>query len=206
MISQNLPDPLLNKIVRRIHGEPELDGCMIGYAHMGHQRLLHKGLIPTRNMLEKFVMVEHVGLPPGTTAAAAKGAVPSNISRFGPEIIGVGCSLMCFAFSVGALTTGAALTPETGPVGALVAVAGWTGIVTAGIQTYNGAPVSGKSPSIPMAMNSRTGTRRKSTRTRSRSWIFLDASLPSRRWAPRFRRSTKFSRRAARCMASRPRC
>ena len=50
MIPQNLPEPLLQKIVRRIHGETELDGCMIGYSHMGHERVLHKGVIPTRNI------------------------------------------------------------------------------------------------------------------------------------------------------------
>ncbi len=140
MISQSLPVPLLQKIVRRIHGESELDGCMIGYTHMGQQRLLHKGVIPTRNMLEKFVMVEHLPLPQGTKSApaAVQSAVRSNISRFGPEVIGVGCSLMCFAFSAGALTVGAGLTPETGPVGAVVGVAGWVGLTSAGVQTYNG--------------------------------------------------------------------
>lgn len=138
MIPQNLPEPLLQKIVRRIHGESELNGCMIGYSHMGHERVLHKGVIPTRNMLEKLVMVQHVTVPPRTRKPPPKTATPDNISRFGPEMIGVGCSLMCFAFSVAAVGGGAVLTPETGPVGAMVAVAGWTGLASSGVQTYNG--------------------------------------------------------------------
>ncbi|MFO0975316.1 MAG: hypothetical protein U0996_02910 [Planctomycetaceae bacterium] len=147
-VTTKLPEPLLQRIVRTIHGESELNGCMIGYSSFGVQKIIHPGVIPTRNMLEKFVIIDFAPAPQGKvrlntlpsspTSTQSLPGYQSNLSHVLPEIIGLGCSLMCFTFSAAAFSAGTVSTPASGPGGIAVAVASWTGLVTSGIQAYNG--------------------------------------------------------------------
>ena len=144
---QSLPAPLLAQIVRAIHGERELNGCMIGYSRLGACRTLHRGMTPAVNFRDKLVIVDHGSAPAGriearqvpsaaTTTAQAPG-YESNISKLGPELIGVGINLLAFTVSLVGVGGGAASTPASGPVGVAVAVASWTGLATSTVQTSN---------------------------------------------------------------------
>lgn len=144
---QSLPAPLLDQIVRTIHAVPELRGCMIGYSRLGDCRTLHRGMTPTVNFRDRLVIVEHGSAPAGKIDARQVPATPtttteapayeSNISKLGPELIGLGINLLAFTFSTVGVGAGAASTTVSGPLGVAVAVASWTGVVTSGIQTGN---------------------------------------------------------------------
>ena len=101
MISQ----ATLSAMVRAIHDQPELTGCLIGFQGNGASQILHPGFSASANSERIIVVIEEyesndpavlqddkfwAQSSTGTPENAPNPIVVTNRSRVGPELLGAG--------------------------------------------------------------------------------------------------------------------
>jgi hypothetical protein len=137
----------LKEIVWRIHVVPELAGCTIGFYGNGVCRIIGYPSCVTQNSENIAVIVEEVALTKGTSSQGANVEKPShaetqqivrNRSRLGPELIGAGIACTVTLASALGVVGGVAAEVPTGGASTFLVLAGWSGLVTGGIQCGNG--------------------------------------------------------------------
>ena len=141
-----ITEQTLNEIVRAIHAQSELQGCMIGFEGNRQSRMLHPGLTPSVNYSRIIVIVEELEISGQTIIGAlspvptetAPPAVITNGSRLRQELIGAGLSCSLTVVSGIAVVGGVAGEIPSAGASTVLVIAGWTGLITAGAQCGNG--------------------------------------------------------------------
>lgn len=143
-----ISEEMLNSIVRAIHEQPELQGCMVGFEGNGQSRVLHNGLTPSINLTQRLIIVEALetpsqsvwatGITTTPTEVLTPPAIITNGSRLRQELIGSGLSCSLTVVSGIAVFGGVAGEIPSGGLSTVLVVAGWTGLITAGAQCGNG--------------------------------------------------------------------
>ncbi len=142
-----ISEEILNNIVRAIHAQSELHGCMIGFEGNGQSRMLHSGLTPSINYGRVFVVVEAleitgalpvIGIGTTPTEMPTPPPVITNGSRLRQELIGAGLSCSLTVVSAVAVVGGVAGEVPSAGASTLLVIAGWTGLITSGAQCANG--------------------------------------------------------------------
>lgn len=143
-----ISEEMLNSIVRAIHEQPELQGCMIGFEGNGQSRMLHSGYMPSTNFTQKLIIVEALATPNQSVWATGITTTPTEVltppafitngSHFWRELRGAGLSCGLAVVSGIAVSGGVLLEIPSAGTSTVLVVAGWTGLGMAGLQCGNG--------------------------------------------------------------------